>query len=551
MKTMYKGVNNSPETVLKSAISADATTIPLQSIAGLPAAPNLATIGTDDDAEVVLYTTISGQSLVGCTRGFGGTEPKAWQSGETVARCYTKYDHDTFIENILELQGDVKRYGVQFSGSASRGTRLYDAVGLSAAVGTDTETAVNDFDFIMPWAGMRRCNTALVNGERVATFFEGEVGFDNVNKDVFVYVPLFYYYRSDDDNTHVVSSSPLAGYRAPSKFRRADNTLRDYVFLPAYTAGIDENGVPVSRPGYWPRCISLTAFMTLCKQKHTSGDLDADIWIESTKDEEIIRILLDIEFATRDHQTVMQGASSVRYATDVVTEGGTNECTVPAACAAALIVGQAIAIGTADKGSEVATNVTVTAIDTDTNKITLQSVNGEDITVTAGNYISSRPWKSGECDGVLTPSGSPISNTNAKMPCKYRGIENPWGNQFRWRWDYLQSDHQPYVLDDPNDYTGSVNEHYTPLSYTVATSNGYAVAMGFDENFPHCRVTTSITGGSSTTYFADYYYQNTGVRALRVGGLAYDGRHAGARDCSVGYAPGYSGWGVGAGVSPA
>ena len=367
MKTMYKGVNNSPETVLTAAISASATTIPLQSISGLPAAPNLVTIGTDDDAEVVLYNTISGQSLVGCTRGFGGTEAKSWQQGETVARCYTKYDHDTFIENILELQGDVKRYGVQFSGSASRGTRLYDAVGLSAAVGTDEETAVNDFDFIMPWAGMRRCNTALVNGERVATFFEGEVGFDNVNKDVFVYVPLFYYYRSADDNTHVVSSSPLAGYRAPSKFRRADGTLRDFVFLPAYTAGVDASGVPVSRPGYWPHCISLSAFMTLCKSKHTSGDLDADIWIEGTKDEEIIRILLDIEFATRDHQTVMQGASSMRYAADVVTEGGTNECTVPAACAAALVVGQAIAIGTADKGNQIATNVTVTAIDTATN----------------------------------------------------------------------------------------------------------------------------------------------------------------------------------------
>ena len=551
MKTMYKGVNNSPETVLTANIAADATTIPLQSISGLPAAPNLVTIGTDDDAEVVLYTTISGQSLVGCTRGFGGTEAKAWQSGETVARCYTKYDHDTFIENILELQGDVKRYGVQFSGSASKGARLYDAVGLVANVGTDSDTADNDFDFIMPWAGLRRCNTALVNGERVATFFEGEVGFDNVNKDVFVYVPLFYYYRSADDNTHVVSSSPLAGYRAPSKFRRADNTLRDYVFLPAYTAGVDTNGVPVSRPGYWPHCVSLTSFMTLCKDKHTAGTLDADIWIEGTKDEEIIRILLDIEFATRDHQTVMQGASSMRYATDVVTTGGLNQCVVSAACAGALVVGQAIAIGTSDKGSEVKTNVTVTAIDTDTNKITLQSADGSDIAVEAGHYISSRPWKSGACDSVLTPSGSPISNTNAKMPCKYRGIENPWGNQFRWRWDYLQNDHQPYVLDDPDNYTGSVNEHYTALSYTVSQTNGYAVEMGFDENFPHCRVTTSVSGGSSTTYFADYYYQTSGVRALRVGGDVDYGRSAGARCCAVNGPPGHAYWNIGAALSPA
>ena len=451
----------------------------------------------------------------------------------------------------IHVADSVAKYGVQFNGSASAGTRLYDAVGKVANVGTDTQTATNDFDNILPWSAMRRCNTAIVNGERVPTYYEGEVGFDNVNSDVFVYCPLFFYYRSDDDNTHVVSMSPLNGYRAPSKFVKADGTLRPYVFLPAYTAGVDANGVPVSRPGYWPRCISLTAFMTLCKTKHTAETLDADIWIEGTKDEEIIRILLDIEFATRDHQTVMQGASSVRYASDVVEAGGTNECTVPAACAAALVVGQAIAIGTADKGNQIATNVTVTAIDTATNKITLQSADGSDIAVEAGHYISSRPWKSGACDSVLTPSGSPISNTNAKMPCKYRGIENPWGNQYRWRWDYLQNDHQPYVLDDPDNYTGSVNEHYTALSYTVAQTNGYAVEMGFDENFPHCRVTTSVSGGSSTTYFADYYYQASGVRALLVGGSVLNGRNAGARYCHVYGGPGLASWDIGAALSPA
>ena len=551
MKPMYKGINNSPETVLTAAISADATTIPLQSIAGLPPAPNLVTIGQDDDAEVVLYTSMSGQNLTGCVRGFGETEAKAWQAGETAARCYTKYDHDTFIENILELQGDVKRYGVRFSGSASAGVRLYDALGLVAGVGTDTETAENSFDHIMPWAGMRRCNTVLDgNGERVPTYFEGEAGFDNVNSDVFVYVPLFYYYRSDNDNEHVVSSSPLAGYRAPRKFRRDDGTLKDHTFLAAYTAGVDANGVPVSRPGYWPHCVSLSAFMTLCKNKHASGDLPRDIWIESTQDEEIIRVLMDIEFATRDHQTVMQGASGMRYASDVVTAGGTNECTVPAACAAALVVGQAIAIGTADKGNQIATNVTVTAIDTATGVIQLQSADGSDIVVEAGHYISSRPWKSGACDSVITPSGSPVSNTNAKYPCKYRGVENPFANQYRWRWDYLQNDYQPYVLDDPDNYTGAVNEHYTALSYEVAKTNGYATKMGYDPNFPHCRVTEEV-GGSSTTYFADYYYQNSGLRALRVGGHVNNGRYAGARYCYVDGGPGGAVWFIGAALSPA
>lgn len=550
MKPMYQGMNNSPETVLTAAISADATTIPLQSVAGLPPAPNLVTIGKDDDAEVVLYTSFSGQSLIGCSRGFGGTTAKAWQAGESAARCFTKYDHDTFIENILELQGDVKRYGVQFSGSPSAGVRLYDALGLKAAVGTDTETAVNDFDFIMPWAGMRRCNTVLIDGEREATFFEGEVGFDNVNKDVFVQVPLFYYYRSADDNTRIISLSPLDGYIAPKKFRRANGTLRNHAYLKAYTAGL-KDGVPVSRPGFFPHITSLNGWMTLLKNCHTAETLDADIWIEGTPDKELINILMDVEFATWDPQTYGQGATGMRYATDIVTEGGTNSCTVPADCAAALVVGQAVAIGTADKGQQIATNVTVTAIDTATNVITLESADGSDITVEAGNYISSRPWKSGAADGVLTPSGSPVSNTNAKYPFKYRGIENPYGNTYHWCWDYLQNDYQPYILQDPAKYAGgSISADYTALSYTVATVNGYAKEMGYDENFPYCNVTTEV-GGSATTYYADYYYQASGVRALLVGGYVNNGRTAGPRYCNVCNGPGTSLWGIGGALSPA
>ena len=53
----------------------------------------------------------------------------------------------------------VRRYGVRFGSSANSGAtvqRLYDAVGLTANVGTDTQTATNDFDNIYPWSGRKR-----------------------------------------------------------------------------------------------------------------------------------------------------------------------------------------------------------------------------------------------------------------------------------------------------------------------------------------------------------------------------------------------------------
>lgn len=550
MIQMFKGVNNSPETQLSADISAAATTIPLASITGLPAAPNIVTIGEDDDAEVVYFKGVSGQSLTECVRGFGGTTAKQWLSGEAVARCYTKYDHDAFVDNIMELQGNVRRYGVRFTGSVSAGERLYDAVGLKAEAGIGAAACENDFDSILPWAGMKRCNTVLLNGERVPTFYEGEAGYSNVNADVYVQVPLFFYYRSADDAEHVVSMSHLAGFRAPAKFRRADNTLRDYVFLPAYTAGV-EGEVPVSRRGYYPYITSLNGWMALAASKHTAETLDSDVWIEGTKDDEIKNILLDIEFATRDHQTVMMGACSMRYETDTATAGGTNQFTLAAATAALYKVGQAIAIGTADKGAQVTDNATITAVDTATGVITFASASGADVTVSAGNFISSRPWKSGACDGVKASSGSPESNSSGVYPCKYRGIENPWGNQFRWRWDYLQNDHAPSILLDPTKYAaGAISADYNALSYTVPTSNGYAVEMGFDPDYPFARVTKAV-GGSSTTYFADYFYQSAGVRALLVGGHVDTGRGAGSRFFYVSVSPSDAIWRLGAALSPA
>jgi len=101
--TMYAGANNSPQTTLTQAITAGDTTIPVASVAGLPAAPNIITIGTDDDAELVRYGGVSGVQLTNCERGFNGTTAKIWAQDELVYRGYTEYDHAAFKANIEDL----------------------------------------------------------------------------------------------------------------------------------------------------------------------------------------------------------------------------------------------------------------------------------------------------------------------------------------------------------------------------------------------------------------------------------------------------------------
>lgn len=104
ISAMYPAKAGSPKTELAVELSAVATSMTLADASVLPTAPNLAVIGDDSDAEVVSYTAITGNVVSGLVRGLGGTTASVWASGSEVARNYTSYDHDRFIENIVDLE---------------------------------------------------------------------------------------------------------------------------------------------------------------------------------------------------------------------------------------------------------------------------------------------------------------------------------------------------------------------------------------------------------------------------------------------------------------
>lgn len=103
IQTMYPAQVNSPQTELSAAITNAVTTIGVLDASLLPAAPNLAVIGSDETAETILYTGKSGNNLTGCTRGFQGTA-KAWGAGVKVARNFTAYDYDSLRTNVVDNQ---------------------------------------------------------------------------------------------------------------------------------------------------------------------------------------------------------------------------------------------------------------------------------------------------------------------------------------------------------------------------------------------------------------------------------------------------------------
>ena len=116
LQTMYQAKSNSPQTTLTAIIAADATTLTVFDGSVLPPAPNMLTLGTDENAEVVYYSTLSGNVVSGLVRGYSGTTASVWEEGTQVSREFTSYDHDTFISNIESLQDDVDALDTEVDG---------------------------------------------------------------------------------------------------------------------------------------------------------------------------------------------------------------------------------------------------------------------------------------------------------------------------------------------------------------------------------------------------------------------------------------------------
>lgn len=165
--------------------------------------------------------------------------------------------------------------------------------------------------------------------------------------------------------------------------------------------------------------------------------------------------------------------------------------------------------------------------------------------------MSSRPWVNGAADVVAASSGSTVDNTSGKYPFIYRGKENPYANAWVNVADVLatregsEGNYKYYMnyLPDPTKYAGgTVSSDYVKLSYEMAKDGGYVKELGKDKRYPFIRM-TSVVGGSSTTYYADYYWPaQSAVCAVFAGGDLGDGRGYGPRYFSCNYAPSFSGW---------
>lgn len=146
----------------------------------------------------------------------------------------------------------------------------------------------------------------------------------------------------------------------------------------------------------------------------------------------------------------------------------------------------------------------------------------------------------GHTDNVSTPSGSwntghetvaegeePIvcttCHTDGHHACKYRGIENPWGNTWTFVDGINFNGEKIYHCSDPEYYKGG--KYDAPYSYVGdrCMSEGYLKEVTPFAKNPLLGYATK-NGASTNTYYSDYYYvSQTGVILLVGGNWAYGG----------------------------
>ena len=440
------------------------------------------------------------------------------------------------------VKGQSSLAGVKFlkSSSAPAGTRTYGAVGLAAIAGVGA-AGTSDFDRF-PVYRLRLCNR--VAGAVTAYF--GEPGFSR-STDVFVEIPKGYY-RVWDDGTYLqyaLSDKPFPYSRLHPAFTH-NNVIQDYVYIGAYMSSYDGASKHESKTGMLPdTAISRTTARTRSKSRGAYAILQ-DVQIRDW-----LNILMAVEFATRDMQTAIgRGYCDMPYAAThdaTVAETAVNRIIIANAFADPYVVGQEISIGTSEGNNSIAADRTVTSIDVYDASNKAISFDGAAVNIAIGNNVWSSRQKNGKCDSIGQGTGR-ASGTTGKTSVIYRGIENLWGNIWEW-------------VDNLNIRN---NQGYTDIEGRIAGYNDTdfgTVYSALSAAFPatsSCMVTPLIdsvsglsclpatVGGSSSSYFCDYYYQASGDRAAFVGGDLYSGSFDGPWYWALNAAASNTSWNVGA-----
>ena len=470
---------------------------------------------------------------------------------------------------LLNLHKDGKKYGVHFDNydvtPSSNGTRLFDAVGMTAAPSTNAVRAVNDFDGKGCFAYLEVNGSVDENGDFQVQYIKDiDNEFSRTKYDTWCLYLTQYVYRKFDSNgedTVISDTRHSAEWLPEGGAIRPDGTIRPFVAIAKYMSGDNADGVASSISGVSPKNYSFQSSLTKFRAKGTQ------YCAETSQDSERMTRLMEIAFATRHSQSVMAGCNWWwTQATATVQENNAERIIISKSAAKEFVVGGTVSIGNAnsltsegkannDRGLSglhaKANKVKITKIeDYDSNNAAVYVDNGGQkfstaptsvSGVTCETIISTMPWNTGGCDEVLGSCGSPVSNTSGKEPYILFGVEMSsgfWETKGNTVMKIENHVMRPYICYDCTKMTtaGATTDDWIALGYAIPDNKGswkYISKLGYSADDPEVRYPVEVAATSSTGYADGLYTENletTGDSQREVLGSgtlasgAFDGR---------------------------
>ena len=382
-------------------------------------------------------------------------------------------------------------YGVEWDVTNSTFTRLASAVGMTKGA---------NFTSVYPWSGIRRCN---LTDAGVVTAYIGDSNYavNGSNGQVMVEIPKFYYktvpvtYTMDGVQVkptkvqYYISDTKLAGYKLHPAFLRNGEVL-DYVYVGAYEA--------------------------------TVYDVSASAYV---------------------HDFAFDAASDILASVSGYKPVSGKNATFTRAIARQMARRRG-------QGWEIQDFLTTSAIQmlilVELASFDVQTEIGQGVTTKTDDGANNMAENTGYT-GPTTGEYSTSSSTYKAV--SYRGIENLWGNIWKWIDGInIQNNGLGYAWIADHGFADDImTDPYQRINIKLPSANGYVDTLIYDGSVDFAFLPAS-TAGASNKPVNDYFWQNVAATVMTVAilGASWNyGSYAGAFYWDVSIASSYSNRGVG------
>lgn len=145
-------------------------------------------------------------------------------------------------------------------------------------------------------------------------------------------------------------------------------------------------------------------------------------------------------------------------------------------------------------------------------------------TIGAGITSGGTDLAIGETDTLAYHTGRVNGTASNVSAVQYRWVENLWGNVWNWIDGILIQNGLVYICNDKAKYASSITNDYESTGLYTPTNNGWCKT---NQDYNNSYLIPLTTGSSDSTYTCDFYYYDSGLHSLAVGGAYGDSSFAG------------------------